>query len=1243
MNQIYSLNRLWVALLLLILLKIPFLTNAQQNVSKWVEENKKNQNYSEQKAFLSTPRNYDRNPNGVAKGLNLDIDKNIFKKIADNPPASLTLPVPMGNGLVLNLELARVNITAPNFKVTSSNGNSIKNEIYKEGLYYRGIVKGDNSSLVSINFIDNEISGFISYAGKKFMIGKLKDNSEEHVLYDDVDLKAPKNYACASNPKNNQTKSLRESATSAVAGVGCKTVKVYFECDYAMYVSFGSNVTNVVNYVNGFFSQVATLYANDNIDLQISEIKVWTTTDTYATLGSTYDILMAFDNNGSNYNGDLAHFLTTRNLGGGIAYVDVLCNKSAAYGVSAIATIYATVPTYSWTVECVAHELGHNIGSNHTQWCGWTRTDGTTGPLDNCYPAEGTCATTGATPTNGGTVMSYCHLTGYGINFSNGFGTVPGNLLRSRVQNSTCLVSTGAAPSGLASASITSTGATVSWLAVSGATNYTVEYKLNSATTWTTLASQTTLSKSLTGLQSGSIYNWRVKTDCSVASASVSFTTTTAACSAPTGLSNTTPTSNSTTLNWAAVSGATGYTIQYKTSSATTWTTVSSTTNSYSLTGLSASTTYNWQVMANCSGYATGTAFTTIAASCSAPAGLSSSSITSNSATVSWTAVSGAANYTLQYKSSASTTWITASSTITATSYNLTGLSASTAYNWQVKANCSTTFTAANFSTIAASCSAAAGLTSSSITSNSATVSWTAVSGAANYTLQYKSSTSTTWITASSTITASSYNLTGLLASTAYNWQVKANCSTTFTAANFSTIAASCSAAAGLTSSSITSNSATVSWTAVSGAANYTLQYKSTSSTTWITASSTITSTSYNLTGLSASTAYNWQVKANCSTTFTAANFSTIAASCSAAVGLTSSSITSNSATVSWTAVSGAANYTLQYKSSTSTTWITASSTITASSYNLTGLSASTAYNWQVKANCSTTYTAANFTTIASTSCSLPVGMSTTNLSYTSATLVWNAVSGATNYTIQYKANSSSIWITANNGNSVATTNFNLTGLTANTAYNWRVKANCSNNTANVNFTTLSPDCSVPTNLTANSLTATSVVLGWGAKNGITSYTLQYKLSTNSNWTSVTVTTNTRNITGLTAGRTYNWRVKSSCSNNSSTASFSTPAAIPAGTKNGKVANNNPFGSSLIEFSIYPNPSEYEVKLKVAEEESGEGAYYRILDLGGNLKKSVKASEDDVRIDISDLQEGTYIVQFISKSGKVSTQRLVKQ
>jgi hypothetical protein len=1403
-----------MSVLLLILIQIPFLTNAQREVSKWIEDNKKNEKYNKELPFQSITKNYDRNPNGVANGLNLDIDKNVIKKILEKPPATLTLPLPMGNGLVLNLELARVNITAPNFKVINAKGNTSQNEVYKEGIFYRGIVKGDANSLASINIIEGDVSGFISYAGKKFMLGKLKDNSNEHVLYDDKDLKAPKNFACTTNPKVNQTKNVRENTANAVAGVGCKTVKVYFECDYAMYNYFGANVTNVVNYVNGFFSQVATLYANENIDLQISEIKVWTTTDPYASIGSTYDVLMAFDNIGSNFNGDLAHFITTRNLGGGIAYVDVLCNKSFSHGVSAISADYVAVPAYSWTVECVAHELGHNIGSNHTQWCGWTRSNGTIGPLDNCYPAEQNgstvCTTTGAAPTNGGTIMSYCHLTSYGINFSNGFGTEPGNLLRSRVQNSTCLVGSGPTPSGLSTNTVSTNTASISWLSVAGASNYVVEYQLSGATAWTALASQTTLTANLTNLQSSRIYNWRVKTDCSTPSASVSFTTTAAPCSAPTNLTNATPTNNSATLNWTAVANATRYTIQYKTSTATTWTTAgSSTTNSYNLTGLTALTSYNWQVMANCSGYSTtsGT-FTTAEIPCSAPAGLASSNISSNSATITWTG-NGAMNYTVQYKSSTSSTWITATTTSN-TSFTITGLNASTAYNIQVKASCSTATSTTNFTTIATTCNPPTGLTSSGITSSAANLSWTAVSGATNYTVQYKASTSTTWITITPS-TTTTQSLTGLLASTTYNWQVKASCSTGYTAATLTTTAASCSAPTGLATSNIGSNSAnltwtavsgtavtgytiqyrlststtwltagtstsasfsltglapastyswqvmancsgysvagtltticntptglassniasttaTVGWTAVSGATSYTVQYRTSSSTTWLTAG-TATTNSYNLTSLTASTAYSWQVKANCSSYSTTGSFTTTAApcvapsgltainvgsnaatlswgavsratnytvqyrvstattwttvanitatsynlasltastgytwqvmancsgysttatfttsalTCNAPTGLTSSSITSTGATLTWTAVSNAVNYVVQYKTSTATTWTTAA-TVTTNTYNLTGLVGGTAYNWQVKASCSTGYTSANFTTAVNTpsSCAAPAGMNTTNVSYTSVTLVWNSVPGASTYTIQYKRSSSSTWITAA---TVSTTNYNLSGLSTSTAYNWRVKTNCSNYTSNVNFTTLSPDCTTPTNLTTNSVTATSAMLGWSAKNGISSYSLQYKLSTNNNWTTVNVSTNTYTVTGLSAGKSYNWRVKTGCSNNSSTITFNTPAAIIT-TKNGKKATNE-VGLSGVEFTIYPNPSEYEIKLKVAEDELDEKAYYRILDLSGNLKKSSKANEEEIKIDISDLQEGTYIIQFISKSGKVSTQRLVKQ
>ncbi|RYY99175.1 MAG: T9SS type A sorting domain-containing protein [Chitinophagaceae bacterium] len=93
------------------------------------------------------------------------------------------------------------------------------------------------------------------------------------------------------------------------------------------------------------------------------------------------------------------------------------------------------------------------------------------------------------------------------------------------------------------------------------------------------------------------------------------------------------------------------------------------------------------------------------AGGCGAPSGLSAFSVTSSTATVSWAAVSGAASYTVQYKTSAASTWTTAASATTATSVALSGLSASTTYNFQVRTNCSassSTYTASSFTTTAA-------------------------------------------------------------------------------------------------------------------------------------------------------------------------------------------------------------------------------------------------------------------------------------------------------------------------------------------------------------------------------------------------------------------------------------------------------------------------------------------------------------------------------------------------------------
>jgi hypothetical protein len=177
----------------------------------------------------------------------------------------------------------------------------------------------------------------------------------------------------------------------------------------------------------------------------------------------------------------------------------------------------------------------------------------------------------------------------------------------------------------------------------------------------------------------------------------------------------------------------------------------------------------------------------------------------------------------------------------------------------------------ANFTiTAGSSCASPGGLTSSAITTSGATVSWTAVSGAVNYDVDYKTTASGTWTNAATGTTSTSVNLSGLAASTVYDWRVRTNCSgssSAYSAAQFTTgsVTPTCGTVAGLSSSAITSSSATVSWNGLSGALNYDIDYKANSSGTWINAVTATTSTSVNLSGLTASTLYDWRVRANCS------------------------------------------------------------------------------------------------------------------------------------------------------------------------------------------------------------------------------------------------------------------------------------------------------------------------------------------------------------------------------------------
>ena len=160
------------------------------------------------------------------------------------------------------------------------------------------------------------------------------------------------------------------------------------------------------------------------------------------------------------------------------------------------------------------------------------------------------------------------------------------------------------APSGLTAASVTAGGASLSWTAVSGASSYKVDYKRSTDTGWTVIQSATTAtSVSLSGLSASTAYDWRVRTSCSAGNSSYSSGTftTLSSCGAPASLGATTTTAGAATLTWTAVTGASSYSVDYKTTAASSWTsTAGSSTNSISLSGLS-SGAYDWRVRANCS------------------------------------------------------------------------------------------------------------------------------------------------------------------------------------------------------------------------------------------------------------------------------------------------------------------------------------------------------------------------------------------------------------------------------------------------------------------------------------------------------------------------------------------------------------------------------------------------------------------------------------------------------------------
>ena len=603
-------------------------------------------------------------------------------------------------------------------------------------------------------------------------------------------------------------------------------------------------------------------------------------------------------------------------------------------------------------------------------------------------------------------------------------------------------------------------------------------------------------------------------------------------------------------------------------------------------------------VVNNVDGQSTSTS-TRLSFTSSAPTSVSGT-VDNGQSEVTWTATAftgpAVSNYAVEYSSDAGDSWTSVTrSASTSTSLTVTGLTNGTSYIFRVAAVNSVgtgTFSSSSAAVIPQTLPGQPTGLSSTAGNGQAILSWVAPvdnggRGITTYAVEYSSNGGSTWVEFThANSTSTSLNVTGLTNGTSYIFRVAATNSVgtgSFSTSSDAVIPQTLPGQPTGLSGTAGNDQAILSWVAPTdnggrSITTYKVEYSSNAGNSWAEFTHpNSTSPSVTVTGLTNGTSYIFRVAAINSVgtgSFSSSSAGVIPQTLPGQPTGLSGSAGDGEVALSWLAPAdnggrSITTYTVEYSSNSGIWWTEFTHpNSTSTSLTVTGLTNGTGYVFRVAAINSVgtgSFSASSADVIPQTPPLEPtLPGQPTGLSGTAgngkSTLSWlaptdNGGRSITAYTVEYSSNGGTSWTEFEHADS-ASTSLTVTGLTNGTSYIFRVAAvnsvgagSFSSSSAGVIPQTLPGQ---PTGLSGTDGNG-QAILTWEAPvdnggRGITTYAVEYSSNGGSTWVEFThanSTSTSLNVTGLTNGTSYIFRV--AATNSVGTGSFSTSsdAVIP--------------------------------------------------------------------------------------------------